>query len=318
MGVFEGELGESLLGIEYFLALISMACLITRTPFVLLAVGVSPLRRRSLRWFAGLACRAATYRTYRDVYSRRAAVGMRIGAEDDGVFSDIVFAFDQPAHGDRSVESRVSALNVGLGVMSFYGRHPSRSPEVNRTAHERYVSAMAILARRLILHGHQVDVYIGDEADLAVADELTRRVASHVPDGSRIAVVHAAEFISLVHAMASADVVVASRYHNLIAGVIASRPVVALAYAEKSSDLMRRYDETVAVDLDALDADTVFEAVDDFLHLDPGAARSRRAAGRASMQGAAHAQLVRLTTLLDEVAAVPRLRRRSVGRGSGL
>lgn len=293
MGILEGELGEHAMGVPYFLFLFGVICRIMGVPFILLASGVSPLASPPSRVFARIAMRAAAYRSFRDEYSRRCALGMGFADPDDRAFCDIAFAMDVD---DREPHRRG---NVGVGVMEFRGRHPDADAGVAARARTRYVQQMEALCQGILSTGRQPSIFYGDQADLAVAHELSERLVASLYGPGCVTVVHATDFKSIVDAMAEVDLVIAARYHNIIAGVLAGRPLIGLAYAEKSSDLVRMVAlADSAIDLDHVDASVVLGEVEAcFADYDRVHARAQE--GRSAMHITALEQLAALDDLLD-------------------
>ena len=117
---------------------------------------------------------------------------------------------------------------------------------------------------RLLDAGRTATFLVGDRSDLELADRLERRVRDARPlVGDALATCRASDLAGLMAEMASAEVVVASRFHNVICALKARRPVVSLGYAGKNADLLERFG-LAGLDqpIDAFDVDRLLADVD--------------------------------------------------------
>ena len=234
--------------------MLSLTCFLTRTPFVLLGVGVSNLNHPLARAQARIAGRLASRRSFRDEPSLAKAIGQGIARPQDLVGADLLF----------SPPSQVAPLphthTVGVGVM----QPPFGADGRMR---ENYLVRMTQLVRELVGSGNSVELFVGDDEDRAAADEVVRRVG---PTRGAVRVNRAATLDAVIAAMKDVDVLVATRYHNVIAGILAGRPTIALAYGQKSADVVARADSGPSFPAHAFDVSEVLAAVDDLM------ARQRR------------------------------------------
>lgn len=117
---------------------------------------------------------------------------------------------------------------------------------------------------RLLDGGGTVTFLVGDRSDLALADRLERRVRDARPLlGDSLSTSRAPDLAGLMTEMAAAEVVVASRFHNIICALKARRPVVSLGYAGKNADLLERFGlEGFDQPIDAFDVDRLLSDVD--------------------------------------------------------
>lgn len=277
MGVIEGELGEHPFGVPYLLFLTSLLCRVSRTPLALVAVGASPLRNAVSIWLATRTAAMLSYRSFRDDYSRRSAVQGGVGRDDDPVTADVAFALLVPPAGPASAPE---TPGVGIGMMNFYGRHPDRAVIPPGQAHEEYLAKMAELCRGIAGLGRRMVLFAGDESDVPVAHALADRLANE--PGVDVSVSEEADYLSITRAMRGLDMVIAARYHNLIAAAAAGRPFIALTYAEKSAALARQAGlDDPAPDLDSWEPNEVLAQVAGVLNRVDGLASRVRQEGQA-------------------------------------
>jgi polysaccharide pyruvyl transferase WcaK-like protein len=197
-------------------------------------VGVSRPTTRLKRWIFGSALRLATYRSYRDGFSKDAATDMRVDTTRDDVYPDMCFALDRPP---ATFRNGPGPHRIGLGVMSYYG--DDLAPEARIQAHNRYVFAMTACATHLAEHGNDVILLIGESNDTAVAEKVVEGVSARSPDAaSRLTVHTASDLTALLREMACLDVVMATRFHNVVCALHVGLPSLAVVYAPKTRALM--------------------------------------------------------------------------------
>jgi polysaccharide pyruvyl transferase WcaK-like protein len=70
------------------------------------------------------------------------------------------------------------------------------------------------------------------------------------------------DFDGLLRQVECCDVVIATRYHNVIASILAGKPVLAIGYADKFRDLMKSVGMgNMCIDVDEIDVDATIADV---------------------------------------------------------
>ncbi len=289
MGVLEDTLGVRPWGMPLWLFLLAAACRVRGRRFILLAVGADPAAHAVTRRLYAATVRMAHHVSYRDGWSAEAmrACGAR---EPDAVVPDLAFA--HPSAPRQSVEPG----RVVVGVMAYYGPHddPVRGAQTRR----RYVEVLATAVGRLVDEGDWVVLVGGDRVDLDVAHEIRAAALARCPDSppGGVEVREVETFDELSEEMARAEVVVASRFHNLICALRLARPTVSLGYATKNRRLMSSMGlEEFCQDIQAVDADRLLEQV--------SGVRADALTLSASVDAATLGHAARVRELLGAVAA---------------
>lgn len=288
MGVLEETLGVRPWGLPFWLFAMAAACRLRRRRFVLLDVGAewatNPVTRRLYVATVGLA----THVSYRDGSS--AAAMRRAGSRvPEVVAPDLAFA--HPASNLAEPETGL----IVVGVMAYYGRgdDPVRGADVRR----RYVATMGETVAKLADGGDRVVLVGGDRVDILVALDVLAAVRGARPDlpDDAVLVRDVTTFTELTGEMMRAEVVIASRFHNLICALRLARPTVSVGYAKKNRLLMQ------ALGLD--------DYCQDIEHMDAGrlvaqvrAARMDQAAVAARVRAVTGDYAGRVERLLEQVA----------------
>jgi len=233
MGVLEvDDLPLRPWGTPYSLFLMCASSRLFGTKTALVSVGADMIRQRLTRWLITSAAKLAHYRSYRDTFSRDAMRRMGVDTSDDAVYPDLAFGLPSPPE----IPDAVGA--VGVGVMSYYGgngdRH--RADEI----HAAYGDTMKRFVRWLVDNGHRVRLFIGDQEDAIVAQEIVSDLRTHRSEleSSRVVAEPMASLADLMQQMSSVDTVVATRYHNVLCALKLEKPTLSIGYAAKNEALM--------------------------------------------------------------------------------
>ena len=224
MGVLEATLPLRPWALPYSLLWLGITARLTGTRVALVSVGADDIGKRATRWVVTRAARLAHYRSYRDEHSREAMRRMGVDVRGDEVYPDLAFGLPDPP----PAPSRGA---VGVGVMAFRGGNDdrARADEINRA----YLDTVIRFVRVLADEDRPIRLFTGDVAD----DEVPGRIIAAVP-GADIAVEPVTSLQELMRQMSEVDVVVATRYHNVLCALKTRKPTVSLGYAHKNDVLM--------------------------------------------------------------------------------
>jgi polysaccharide pyruvyl transferase WcaK-like protein len=232
-GALETTLPQRAWGFPYSLFLLSASGRLFGTKVALVSVGADQINKRATRWLSNATARLASYRSYRDAYSRDAMRQRGIDTSADRVFPDLVFGIPTPPYepGDPQL--------VGVGVMAYYGGNDDRSRAAQ--IHSSYVETMTRFTEWLVDNGYRVRLFGGDNKfDGEIAEKIQADVRRQRPelDRQRITVAAVSTYPELIRQMASVGMVVATRYHNVMCAVKLCKPTISLGYSRKFISLM--------------------------------------------------------------------------------
>ncbi|MEG3614430.1 polysaccharide pyruvyl transferase family protein [Isoptericola haloaureus] len=254
-GIFEGH-GVRPRGIPFSLFWLAVWCRLWRRPLLLLSVGVDTRGSRGVRWFFARVLSWADVLTVRDEESVRAVAALGVRRHVP-VVPDLVLGREPVTRPAAPRSARTDPV-VAVGVMDWGGTERD-------AGREEYTRRSVTLVRALLEAGVRVRVVTGEDLDLRVAAEVVRRVRAL----DRDAAVELCEARTVEDVAASLDgchVLVAARYHNLIAAVSEGIPVVATGYGHKQASLVAAYGPSDrAHDRDTYDADVIVTQVREIL-----------------------------------------------------
>jgi polysaccharide pyruvyl transferase WcaK-like protein len=201
------------------------------------SVGAGPIRHPLSRWLMKAAARAAHWRSYRDTVSKAFMASIGFDVRNDPIYPDIAFRLPAPTATSLQDEPE-RPLVVGVGVMAYCGWRNN----ANRGAaiYAAYLEKMTTFVVSLLDRGHLVRVLMGDQADRRAVDDLFRAVRVRRPELAGQSMVFAPAFTlyDIMEQMADTDVVVATRYHNVVCALRIGKPTISIGYSEKNDALL--------------------------------------------------------------------------------
>ena len=199
------------------------------------SVGAGPLQGRLGRFFVKSALALADYRSYRDVSSLQYLKKIGFTRSNDRVYPDLAFSlpeFSIPP--DGRVRRRRPV--VGLGLMNSGSMYGDRT--LSRETYRSYMETLVSLAVWLLDRGYDVRLLIGEVGD--PVSEFRCLLAERLPayDLSRIIETPITSVQGLLSQFADTDLVVATRFHNVLFALLSKKPTVSIAFHHKCTSLM--------------------------------------------------------------------------------
>jgi polysaccharide pyruvyl transferase WcaK-like protein len=209
--------------------------------FVVVSVGAGPVDHRLSKVFFRWALRLASYRSYRDEWSRTFVeheIGMPPG---DAVYPDLAFSFHLPVEQPPSGTAADDTPVVGIGPIGYY--HDRAWPESDPARWAAYLDMMATLTQHVLDAGNRI-VFLKGEAlhDQPIVDELVAELAARGVDlTDRCLDLPIGTIDELLTALSACDAVVAARFHNVLLSYVIGRPVLSASYQAKIEALMAEF-----------------------------------------------------------------------------
>jgi len=225
---------------------------------VFLSVGVGPVHRFSGRLLVRACLRLADYRSYRDDESLECLRRMHFRAKGDRVYPDLAFGLPEallPPGRNGDAPRRV----VGLGLMDYVGRY--NDPDPGFETQKRYVQSLGVFVEWLLAHGYDVRLLLGD-GDRDVVDDLKSVLRERLGryDTSRVVDDPIESVDDVLAQIAATDVVVATRFHNVLLAMVLGKPVIAITFHHKCDALMNQMQlSEYRHDLNHMDSNALIE-----------------------------------------------------------
>jgi polysaccharide pyruvyl transferase WcaK-like protein len=233
-GVLEASLPVGPWGGPFSMFLMTAAGRVFGTRTAMVSVGADYVSQPLTRRFYVMATRLAGYRSFRDSESRDAMRRQGVDVSRDQVYPDLAFALPAPAPfpGDPQI--------VCVGLMDFYGNNDDRGHA--REIRASYLGEMTKFISWLLDEDRQVHLIIGDTMghDSAAVQEVMATVLAARPqfNRSRLVAHSVATMADVMRVVEPAGSVVATRFHNVIAGLILAKPTIGIGYSSKHDALL--------------------------------------------------------------------------------
>jgi polysaccharide pyruvyl transferase WcaK-like protein len=201
------------------------------------SVGAGPIYGTLCRWLVKSALSLAEFRSYRDNSTLKYLKAVGFPTNNDRVYPDLAFSLPEVVMQQGNIHKRCRSV-VGLGLMEYAGKYCVEKP--SNTIYLAYLENLVIFARWLLAHGYDVRLLIGDLFDAAVTQEfrdLLKERSSTYYEGRIIdEPVYSVE--QLLSQLAATDVVVATRFHNVLLALILNKPTISITFHHKCVSLM--------------------------------------------------------------------------------
>ncbi len=208
------------------------------TKFVFLSVGAGPIRSRLSRLFLRAALSLADELSFRDPVSRDEAIGLGVAKERCVVLPDLAFGLPAPGGGTSRIgEPRpVVAINP---MPVFDDRY---WPEKDKGRYQEYVEKIAAFADWLVERKYPLFFFATQPKDEFVIRDIGARMVRK--DGIRLDGSYPATVEKVLERISEADIVLATRFHGIILAYVMNKPVLGIAYWQKTKDLMESLGQT--------------------------------------------------------------------------
>jgi len=228
-----------------------------------ISVGVGPIYSTLGRCFVKAALSMADFRSYRDEASMAYLKDIGFRTNSDRLYPDLVFSLPEiliPHDGEK----RRGRPVVGLGVMSYAGKYSIENP--SDVIYRDYLDNLVIFARWLLVHDYDIRLIIGEVSDRDVSEEFKSllRASLGAYDGERIIDQPALSVEQLLPQIAATDIVVATRFHNVLLALVLNKPVISVSFHHKCASLMSEMGlSRYCHDINHMNADRLIEQFQD-------------------------------------------------------
>ena len=215
----------------------SLVAKLCRCKLLFVSVGAGPVYSALGKYFVKSALSLADFRSYRDNASLEYLKGIGFPTNSDRVYPDLVFSLPEAViPSDNSEKKRRSV--VGLGLMEYYGKPSVDSP--GNAIYLAYLENLVVFLRWLLAHEYDARLLIGDVGDRRVTEEFKSllKERSLIYDEARIIDEPVSSVEHLLSQLAATDIVVATRFHNVLLALLLNKPVISISFHHKCASLM--------------------------------------------------------------------------------
>jgi polysaccharide pyruvyl transferase WcaK-like protein len=235
-----------------------------RCKLLFVSVGASPIRQPLRRWFVKAAPKLADYRSYRDSSSKDYLEAIRLDVKNDPVYPRLAFSLPRAAvPADCGARRGGGEVVIGVGLVDYYGAGRSAN---DRKAYCDYLRCLAGFVAAMRERKYAVRILVGDYVwDRGVRQDLRRVLKERgvTYEDGKIIDTAAFSIDELLLQLSTLDIVVLSRFYNLVLALMLRKPIFAVSYhAEKFQPLMEGVGlSEFCHDIDHIDVDELIGKV---------------------------------------------------------
>ena len=205
---------------------------------IFLSVGAGPILNRNSKTLLLNALRMADYRSYRDAAAINYLQSIEYDTSGDFSYPDLVFSLPKTALPSPK-KLLTKPIVVGLGLINYFGHQ--YEPGTGEKIYQEYISKLKHFVSWLLQEGYVIRILSGDVSDKWPAQDIVEFVSTEGESKWRenLIVQEITNVNDLFREIAQTDVVVASRFHNVLCSLMLGRPVISLSYHEKNDFLLK-------------------------------------------------------------------------------
>jgi polysaccharide pyruvyl transferase WcaK-like protein len=216
----------------------SLIAKVCRCKLLLVSVGAGPISGTLGRWFVKLILSMADFRSYRDNASKKYLQGLGVYTKNDEVCPDL--AFSLPETVIPSLERKKTRRPVvGLGVMVYTGKYSDASPDIR--IYWSYLESLLEFVKWLLARKYEIRLLIGDLSDIGAMQDFKNLLRQNLSmcDQEYVIDEPTRSVEELLSQIAATDIVVVTRFHNVLFSLLCNKPVVSISFHHKCESLMR-------------------------------------------------------------------------------
>jgi polysaccharide pyruvyl transferase WcaK-like protein len=208
-------------------SLIAKTC---RCKLLFVSIGAGPVHGTLGRYFVKSMLSLADFRSYRDQSSKQYLIDIGFPADTDPVYPDLAFSLPEAVIPQPDHRESNNRPVVGLGVMMDSGAYGVPRPS---DTYSVYLDKLVTFGEWLLAREHDVRLLSGDVDDTRALQEFGNRLK----DG-RIICQPICSVDDLLSQIAATDIVVATRFHNVLLALFCNKPVISISFHHKCESLM--------------------------------------------------------------------------------
>jgi polysaccharide pyruvyl transferase WcaK-like protein len=237
----------------------SVIAKICRCKLLFVSIGAGPIYGILGRCFVKSVLSLADFRSYRDNSTMQCLKSIGFRADNDRVYPDLAFSLPEtviPHQPTKEIRRSV----VGLGLMEYAGKYSVAEP--SDTIYLAYLETLVVVVRWLLARDYDVRLLSGDLGDVHSKQEFRDllRERLSVCDPGRIIDEPICSVKDLLSQIAATDVVVATRFHNVVLSLLCDKPVISISFHHKCESLMSAMGlSEYCLDINELQADRLIQ-----------------------------------------------------------
>jgi polysaccharide pyruvyl transferase WcaK-like protein len=240
----------------------SLYCRIKGVKWAVVSVGAGPVNGYLSKKFIKAGLAHCAYRSFRDDYSKRLVEYLGVKG-DNRVYPDLVFGLDISDY-------ELSPLQDNTRIVAFNAlpfRKPGAWENPSDSFYQSYCDMLIRFVSWLLEEGYTVHfVPTQFPMDIEFLEYMSSNIVTNVPEKLHIrsASSPTGSVKEIISQFSAASMVVTTRFHGIIFPYLLGKPVLALSYHPKMTELMKDFgQERYCIDIESLKFDMLKERFKD-------------------------------------------------------
>jgi polysaccharide pyruvyl transferase WcaK-like protein len=213
----------------------SLVAKLRNCKLLFVSVGAGPIYTALGRYLVKSYLSLADFRSYRDEASMAYLAGIGFRRDNDHVYPDLVFS--SPAITIARDDGKRSGRRVvGLGLMPYAAKYSIENP--SNSIYLKYLDELAAFAKWLLERDYVIRLLIGEVCDGSVSKEFKSLLKASFGPYDEERIIDQPSVEQLLPQIAATDIVVATRFHNILLALVLNKPVIGISFHHKCASLM--------------------------------------------------------------------------------
>jgi polysaccharide pyruvyl transferase WcaK-like protein len=240
------DYGSGPFGTSYGLFRWAAAARMCRVKFCFVGTGAGPILHPLSRRMLRSAAAWAHFRSFRDQASKDFLASLGIDTGNEHVYPDLVFKLPAPLAA-RGV-SQGNPITIGVGLMNHNGWREGHHSGSDPTIYQTYIEKMGRFVNSLLDRGYRVRLLTGETVDERAVRDIGRiaKASGHElidgilppPEAKQLIMEPINSLHDVMRQINDTDIVVATRFHNVICALKLARPTISIGYESKNDAVM--------------------------------------------------------------------------------
>jgi polysaccharide pyruvyl transferase WcaK-like protein len=233
----------------------SLIAKVCRCKLLLVSVGAGPIYGTLGRWLVRSILSLADFRSYRDTSTKEYLKGIGCRTDNDLVYPDLAFSLPEAVIPQPEPKKTRRSV-VGVGVMVYAGKYSVATP--SDTTYPAYLETLVTFVKWLLAHEFDVRLLSGDLPDMRARQEFMGLLKEQLSVGDEGHIIDEpiCSVDGLLSQIVATDIVVATRFHNVLLALLCDKPVISISFHNKCESLMSAMGlSEYCLDIDDLKAD---------------------------------------------------------------
>lgn len=261
---------DTVWSLPYALFVWGLMARLRKVNFLVVSNGAGPITRSLSKFFFRQALSFASYRSFRDDYSKKYLERvLSFKREDDPIYPDLAHSLNLTHYQAQSKPKTEQGTIVGIAPVPY--KHAGNLPGLSggyTPTYLEYLTKLAAFVGWLLQNHYRVFFFVADESvDRPAIQDLKRILEKNKVFYSEEQIVEQVPttynqytFDNYMSQLAATDMVVASRFHGVLLPQLLGKPTLAISFANKIDSLMIDTDQAeYCLPIDQLNIETLKE-----------------------------------------------------------